>query len=467
MNLPGVAELLEVRERHARTVPRYTSYPTVPHWQPDFGEADYRDALADLADDPARDLSVYVHLPFCARRCYYCGCNAVAFHRTEAVDRYLDCLEAEVSRVVEALGPGRPVSWIHWGGGTPNVLNDTQATRVMTLLRRAFAVRPDAEVSVEMDPRVASREQVHHFRSLGFNRLSMGVQDFDPRVQAAIGRLQPESDTVDLVGWAREAGFPSVNLDLVYGLPYQTRESFGRTLRRIVELAPDRVATFSYAHLPEVRRIQQAVDASGLPDVETKLGLFRDTVEHLTGAGYEWIGLDHFARDEDELSRAARERRLARSFMGYTARSAPDLLGFGMSAIGFVAGRFVGNDADLSGYERETASGRLPVVRGHRLTAEDRRRGAVIEHLMCNLEVPLDADGARFGEPLPSLLGADLARLDGLEAEGLVVNTGDGWQVTPLGRFFVRNVAAALDPHLAAPVGGGGGARLPVFSSSV
>ncbi len=457
--LPTAAEILAAIDAHARPVPRYTSYPTVPFWSRDFGEAEYLDALAEAdASEPA---SVYVHLPFCAKRCYYCGCNAVATSRSEVIDRYLDHLEWEVRVIAECMGRRRPVDRIHWGGGTPNLLSADQAGRLMRLLTDAFALQPGAEVSIEMDPRVATPEQPAMLKALGFTRISMGVQDFDPRVQKAIGRIQPESDTVSLLENARAAGFDSVNFDLVYGLPYQTTESFRRTLDRVVELAPDRIATFSYAHLPEARRIQQAVDASGLPEPEAKLGLFLDTVDVFENAGWQWIGFDHFARAEDDLAVAARERRLLRNFMGYTTDAGSDMLAFGMSAIGFVADRFVQNSAALGDWQDTIRDGRLPVVRGWHLTDEDQVRSDIVQHLLCNLELPDDLTEARFGVDLAGALGEDIERLREMEVVGFLTRGTDRWEVTPLGRFFVRNVAASIDPWLRRTT------ELPTFSSSI
>ncbi len=458
-SLPSAADILAAIDVHARPVPRYTSYPTVPFWSRAFGEADYLDALA--ASDAGTPLSVYVHLPFCAKRCYYCGCNAVATSRSEVIDRYLDHLEWEVRVVADCLGGRRQVRRIHWGGGTPNLLGAAQTGRLMRLLTDVFDLRPDAEVSIEMDPRVATPDQPALLRALGFTRMSMGVQDFDPRVQAAIGRIQPESDTVSLLDGARAAGFDSVNFDLVYGLPYQTPESFRRTLDRVVELAPDRIATFSYAHLPEVRRIQQAVDASGLPTPETKLGLFLDAVEVFEDAGWQWIGFDHFARPEDDLAVAARERRLLRNFMGYTTGGGSNMVAFGMSAIGLVADRFVQNAPALGAWEGAIREGRLPVARGWHLTEEDRIRGAIVQHLMCNLEIPDDLASMGFDLDLDEALGDDVERLREMEAVGFLGRAPDRWEVTALGRFFVRNVAASIDPWLRRAT------ELPAFSSAI
>ena len=445
--------LFGLLKEHARPVPRYTSFPTVPFWDKEFGEADYVSALDDLGTRPDRALSVYVHPPFCGKRCYYCGCNAMVTHRPEVVDAYLDHLEREVEGVTDRIGEGRRVTQMHWGGGTPNFLTDRQTVRLFEMLARYF--------SIEMDPRVATATQPPLLRHLGFNRLSMGVQDFDPRVQAAIGRIQPESETVSLLEGARAAGFDSVNFDLVYGLPYQTTESFSRTLNRVVELAPDRIATFSYAHLPDLRKIQRAVDASGLPAPKEKLGLFLDAVDTFQEAGYQWIGFDHFARPEDELAVAARERRLLRNFMGYTTHAAPDQVAFGLSAIGCLAGRFVQNDTGLARYGEALDDCHFPVVRGHRMSRDDEMRSLVIQHLLCNLEIREDLTESEFGGPVSALLGEELKGLQPFVDEGFLGRSEGGWQVSDVGRFFVRNVAASLDPYLKRST------RLPTFSSSV
>jgi oxygen-independent coproporphyrinogen-3 oxidase len=460
--VPNRAELLRLMKEHARPVPRYTSYPTVPFWDKEFGDADYREALVEARDHAGEPLSVYVHLPFCAKRCYYCGCNAMVTHRDEVVDRYLDHVEREIEVVTGLMGRGRPVTQLHWGGGTPNFLSEAQTARVVGLLDDAFTLAPGAEVGIEMDPRIATPEQPRYLKRLGFNRMSMGVQDFDPRVQASIGRIQPEEMTVELLENARAAGFESVNFDLVYGLPYQTPESFRRTIDRVVELSPDRIAAFSYAHLPDLRKNQRAVDDSGLPDDATKLGIFLDAVETLGEAGYEWIGFDHFARPDDELAVAARERRLLRNFMGYTTRVAPDQVGFGVSAIGCLAGRFVQNDTGLARYQDALAADRLPVVRGHTLTHEDALRSAVIQHLMCNLEIPQDLTLEEFGGTVEELLPQAPERFQAYEEAGFLDRRADrGWEVRTMGRFFMRNVASELDAYLRAS------RELPVFSSSV
>ena len=438
----------ELVERFDRPGPRYTSYPTVPAWSRDFGEADYREALRALAARPGDELSVYLHLPFCARHCHYCGCNAVVSRERDAVDRYLDAVERELELVTAEIGTGRRVVQLHWGGGTPNYLKDHQVERALGLLRAAFTIDPGAEVSLEVDPRIGTPEQARFLREQGFNRISLGVQDFSPQVQKAIGRLQKRDRTERLYHACREAGFAGVNLDLVYGLPYQTPASFAETLRGIIDLAPDRVACFSYAHVPWVRPHQEKVDTTALPVGWEKFRLFLLAIELFEGAGYDWIGIDHFARRDDELAAALRERRLHRNFMGYTTRPAPHMLAFGMSGIGEVADRFVQNDADLAGYQAALAADRLPVVRGLALSDDDRLRRLVILNLMCNLELPFDLTVPAFGRPADELLAGELNRLRPYADAGLVELLPDRVRLTETGRFFARNVCMELDPYL-------------------
>ncbi len=441
-------------ERYNRPGPRYTSYPTVPVWDHGFGEEDYRAALAATAASPADTLSVYVHLPFCAERCAYCGCNATVTRHGRVVDSYLDRVERELALVVPLLGGRRQVVQLHWGGGTPNFLDEAQARRLMGLLDAAFAIDRGGEVSLEMDPRIGTREQVALYRELGFNRVSLGVQDIDPQVQVAIGRVQPFSQTEGLYEACRELGFSSINLDLVYGLPYQDAAVFGRTLEAIIGLRPDRLACFSYAHLPNARANQKQVDARGLPEPYAKFGLFQQAIERLSEAGYDWVGLDHFALAADELAVAARERRLHRNFMGYTTRPAPHMVAFGVSSIGDLGGCYVQNDAGLGRYQKSLDAGRLPVVRGMRLSHDDQQRRAAITHLMCNLELPytMAAD--------PALIDS-FSRVAAYSDEGLVTFDGERILVTELGRYFVRNLCMELDAHLPKTAG------RPLFSKTI
>lgn len=450
----------DLLQRLDRPGPRYTSYPTVPAWPDGFGEAQYREALGELAARPAESVSLYVHLPYCLKRCSYCGCNAAVPVGKGDGDRYLDALERELDIVAGLVGR-RHVVQMHWGGGTPNYGKHTQLRRTVQLVRDRFDLDADGEFSLEADPRLGTVEQVHLLRELGFNRISMGVQDFDRKVQVAIGRVQPEPLTVRFYEACRDAGFASVNMDLVYGLPHQTVTTFRRTLDRVIELNPDRLAVFGYAHVPWARQNQAAIDATALPSGPERFDLYRLAVQTLTDAGYVWIGIDHFARPDDELSRALAQKRLHRNFMGYTTRPALDLLAVGNSSISDVHDRFAQNTTEVEDYEAAVHAGHLPVVKGMHLSQDDRLRRLVILHLMCNLELPYAITEPAFGAPVDALLPESVAQLAPLEADGLVTVTGDGLQVTELGRYFLRNISMVFDAYLAR------GGEKPLFSRTV
>ena len=438
----------ELLDRYNKPGPRYTSYPTVPVWSAHFGEEDYRQALRDFAAQPNANLSIYVHLPFCAERCYYCGCNATVTKKETVVDAYLDRVEREIELVTNILGTRQRVVQMHWGGGTPNFLNAAQTERLFALIEHYFDLDRTGEISLEVDPRIGSRQQLELFKALGFNRISLGVQDIDPQVQVAIGRIQPETLTRSLYAHCRELGFESVNLDIVYGLPYQSEHTFERTLQAIIELEPDRLACFSYAHVPWVKTNQKRIDETALPGPYEKFDLFQMAIDMLTGAGYDWIGMDHFAKRNDDMAVAVREKRLHRNFMGYTTQSSPHMIAFGMSGISDLAGHFVQNDARLGDYQKTLDAGRLPVVRGHHLSSDDKLRRKVITHLMCNLELPYHLTEADTGMRVPEVLGAELERLRPFEAEGFLLFEPERLQVTTLGRFFIRNLCMELDAYL-------------------
>jgi oxygen-independent coproporphyrinogen III oxidase len=438
--MPDAPVPAELIARYDVPAPRYTSYPTVPAWTAPFGPDDYRAALAELAEAEGESLALYVHIPFCEYRCHYCACNVTLARRREVADGYLDRLERELDLVTEVLGRHRRPQQLHLGGGTPNFLTVGQSNRLAGMLESRFALGTEVERSIEADPRLVSPEQLAGLRELGFTRISFGVQDFDPVVQAAIGRLQPEAGVRQAVELARETGFEGVNVDLVYGLPSQTPARFERTLRETLALRPDRIACYNYAHVPALRPNQRLIDAGSLPSREEKFQLFRMAVDAFTGGGYQWIGLDHFAREDDELARAAREGRLRRDFMGYTTRATGHLLGFGMSAIGDVAGRFVQNVSRTGQYQRLLDRGELPVERGHRLSDDDKVRRLAILRLMCQLDLPY--------RMLPAPADESVTRLRPLVDDGLVAEAGEGYQVTPLGRWFLRNIALALDAYL-------------------
>lgn len=436
----------ELLDRYNKPGPRYTSYPTVPVWSADFGEADYRAALGRLAGAPDDELSLYMHLPYCMKRCHYCGCNSEVTHDPADFDSYLDRVEKEVGTVVAAAGKGRRAVQVHWGGGTPNYMRPQQLERAFGILADAFDIDPDGEISIECDPRLGTPEQMALLRKIGFNRVSMGVQDFHKPVQKAIGRVQSERRTVELYRACRDLDFQSVNLDLVFGLPLQNSETFARTLETVIGLGPDRVACFSYAHVPWVKANQKNIDETLLPDAHAKFDLFQQAIDTFAAAGYDWVGMDHFAKRDDELAVALRERRLHRNFMGYTTRPAPHMLAFGSSSIGEVADSFVQNSAGIADYLAGIDAGGLPVVRGHRLGPDDRLRRAAILHLMCNLELPfaMEVDGSR----VDAALAAEIERLAPFAAEGFVEIDSERVNVTGLGRFFIRNICMEFDAYL-------------------
>jgi oxygen-independent coproporphyrinogen-3 oxidase len=450
-------------ERYDRPGPRYTSYPTAVEFHPGFTAQDYGARLASAAAGAA-PLSLYVHVPFCESRCAYCGCAVIATRKRDVAATYLDYLEREIEMLATALGPRRRVVQYHWGGGTPTYLSAAQIARLDATVRRHFDIAPDAEQAIEIDPRVTSREQIALLRRLGFNRLSFGVQDFNPNVQQAIQRHQSEAETRALYWAARDAGFESINFDLIYGLPRQTVETFARTLASVVDLRPDRIAIYSYAHVPWIRPNQKAIDPLDLPDAATKRRLLGTAVDALTAAGYVSIGIDHFALPDDELAIAARERRLHRNFMGYTVRPAPDSVAVGVSAIGDVDGAFSQNHKSLARYYEALDAGRFPVERGYALSFDDKVRRYVITELMCNFHVEGAAVRDRFGVAIRDYFAAELetlARPGGPAADGLVDIGPDSLTVTPRGRLFARNVCMAFDRYLAAHEG------RPVFSRTV
>jgi oxygen-independent coproporphyrinogen-3 oxidase len=457
----GVAALLR---QYDRPGPRYTSYPTAVEFNDSFDHASYCGRLeaAALAED--EPLSLYVHLPFCEARCSYCGCMVIITQKREVAARYLTYLEREVEMLAARLGGRRRVVQHHWGGGTPTYLSPAQMQRLHDAVARHFEFAPDAEKAIEIDPRVTTHEQLVLLRTLGFNRLSMGVQDFTPDVQDAISRHQTEQQTRELYTYARGIGFDSINVDLIYGLPRQGLDTFRRTLDAVVEMRPDRIAVYSYAHVPWLRPHQKQIDASQLPDASLKFELFGSAVETFLGGGYAPIGMDHFALPEDELAQAAARRRLHRNFMGYTTRPAPDMLGLGVSAIGDVRGAFAQNHKKLPHYYQAIEAGTFPIERGYALSADDLVRRHVITQLMCNFHVDYATVETQFGVRFDDYFRGEL---DELSAAGGPVTDGfldigrRALDVSARGRLFVRNICMTFDRYLPAHQG------KPVFSRTI
>ncbi|HEU4700461.1 MAG TPA: oxygen-independent coproporphyrinogen III oxidase [Gemmatimonadales bacterium] len=448
--------------------PRYTSYPSAAHFGDTVDEAAVRERLDALRADPAataRDLSLYVHLPFCQSLCWYCGCTTVITRDRSQGAAYLARLARELEVVGALAGAGpearRRVGQVHLGGGTPTFLAADELRELGRLLWTYFAPAADVEAGVEIDPRRLTLAQVEALAEAGFNRASIGVQDHDPVVQRAVNRIQTPAETARAVAWLRGAGFASVNVDLIYGLPHQSPATFARTLDDVLALAPDRLAVFGYAHVPWMRPAQRLLERAALPDAEARVDLLACAIERLTAAGYVHVGLDHFARPEDELAVAQRAGTLQRNFQGYSTRGGADLLAFGMSAISFAGGLYWQNHKALDAYAAALDAGRLPVARGYALTADDHVRGRVIMRLMCDLRLDWPALSAELGLDVADYLAAEIASLDDLEADGLVARGPAGLAVTDAGRLLVRNVAMRFDPHVRA------GPATPRYSRTV
>lgn len=429
--------------------PRYTSYPTALQFRDEFDPADYLRAAADPGAS-ATDLSLYFHIPFCDTVCFYCGCNKVATKNRAHARPYVDGLKREMALQAACFDTRRPVSQLHWGGGTPTFLSHDEMAELMAAAREHFTLLADSEgeYSIEVDPREASPETIAHLRTLGFNRLSLGVQDFDPVVQRAINRIQPLDMTVSVMQAARATGFHSIGVDLIYGLPHQTVDSFSRTLDTMIELAPDRLSVFAYAHMPQLFKMQRQMDPATLPSPAMRLAILQRVVERLTGAGYVYIGMDHFALPTDELARAQAQRTLHRNFQGYSTRAECDLIGFGASSIGKVGDVYAQNVKDLPGYAAAIDAGKLAITRGVRLTADDRLRRDVITQLMCNLELRFDEFEAAYGIRFADTFEPELERLRGFEQDGLVSVSGHKLEVQMAGRMLVRNIAMVFDRYL-------------------
>ena len=429
--------------------PRYTSYPTADRFDERFGAAESRTELERLrAVADGASLSVYVHIPFCESVCYYCACNKVVTRHHERAGEYLDALEAELALVVTSLGMGKPVSQLHFGGGTPTFLSDAELDRLMRALRRDFSIGAEAEMSIEVDPRTVTPARLGHLRALGFNRISFGVQDFDAAVQKAVHREQSFESVRELMASARELGFGSINADLIYGLPRQTAESFARTVTQIAALRPDRIALYAYAHLPERFKPQRRIVADELPNGAARVAMLGGAVAGFLAHGYDYIGMDHFALPDDALAVAKREGRLQRNFQGYSTQPDCDLVALGVSAIGRLGATYQQNAKTLPEYYAALAQGRLPVVRGLRLSDDDLLRRDVIMALMCQGRVEFDEIAREHDIDFRERFAGELGQLAALVAAGLVDLHADAIEVTASGWFVVRAVAMVFDRYL-------------------
>lgn len=435
-----------VLEKYNRPGPRYTSYPTAPVWKDDFGPDDLEKYYA-IADERATPLSLYMHLPFCESLCLFCACNVSIQKDKSVAIPYLAALKREIEHVAKHVSRARPVIQFHWGGGTPTYLSPAQLADLFAFTRERFSFAPDAEIGLEVDPRVTSREHLETLRRLGFNRLSMGIQDFEPTVQQTIHRVQPYELTRNLITAARELGFGSLNIDLIYGLPYQTAETFRATIAQALTLEPDRVAMFSYAHVPWLKK-QQGSFAAHLPEGREKFAIFRAGLEGFLNAGYIYIGMDHFARPGDELAVAQQNRTLHRNFQGYTTKAGADLYGMGVSAISSIGRAYAQNSREIPAYQTAVKDRGIATMRGYRLSDDDEVRRAVIGRLLCHTVIFKREIEREFGIEFDEYFAGELDRLTEPRDEGLVVLGADEIRVTPLGRIFIRNVAMTFDRYL-------------------
>lgn len=429
--------------------PRYTSYPTAVQFSPDFTEADYRQQAAK-SNQSGRDLSLYFHLPFCDTICYYCACNKVITKdRTKAIP-YLETLHKEIAMQGQLFDSSRKVNQLHWGGGTPTFISHQQMTELMQVTRQHFNLHDDdsGEYSIEIDPREVTRESIKLLRDIGFNRMSLGVQDFDPAVQKAVNRIQSEEQTINALSSAREFGFKSISTDLIYGLPLQTPESFSATLQRIIEIDPDRISLFNYAHMPELFKPQRRINEADMPSAELKLSILKSSIEQLINAGYVYIGMDHFAKPDDELSIAQQQGKLYRNFQGYATHADCDLVGMGITSIGTIDNSFAQNVKTLDEYQALINADKLAVFRGVRIDQDDLIRRDVIMQLICHFSLNFANIEAKHSINFSSYFSKEIERLAAMRDDGLIELNDQTITVTGKGRLLIRNICMTFDRYL-------------------
>jgi oxygen-independent coproporphyrinogen-3 oxidase len=443
---------LELVKKYNVAGPRYTSYPPATKFTDAVTWPEMAERILEN-NRTERDLSLYFHIPFCETLCWYCGCTTVITLNHAQGAGYVDYLGKEVAQMSTLLNPRRKVAQLHWGGGSPTFLSPDEIRKLGEIIHRHFTFSPEVEAGVEIDPRRLTRDHIVALREIGFNRASLGVQDFDAVVQQAVHRIQPRELTQQVLTWVRELGFSSINFDLIYGLPHQTVESFNRTLDDVLALEPDRLAVFSYAHVPWVKPAQKILEQKILPSPEVKLELLKTVIERLTENNrYVYIGMDHFARPNDELAVAQKRKQLQRNFQGYSTRAGADIYGFGMSSISQIPDAYWQNEKDLVKYYAALDTGKVPLVRGYFVTEEDKIRRETIMRVMCDLSLDYAAMSQRLGINFTSLFEREIESLAPFEADGLVRRSPAGMEVTDTGRLFIRNIAMTFDNTLA-PVG--------------
>ncbi len=436
----------EILDRYNVPGPRYTSYPTAPEWVDSFGPADFERSIIE-SNKGGHPLSLYMHLPFCQSLCLFCGCNVVINKNHEVSIPYLEKLKWEIDQLSKRLDRSRPVVQFHWGGGTPTYQSAGQLEDLFLYAKERFSIAPDAEIGIEVDPRATNEEQVRALRRLGFNRISMGIQDFNPVVQKTIHRIQPYESTRELFDLCRSLSFESINIDLIYGLPHQTPDSFVDSVEKVIGMNPDRVAMFSYAHVPWLKK-QQGSFARHIPQGMEKYKIFRAGIERFTRAGYVYIGMDHFARPDDELCVAQQNRTLHRNFQGYTTKAGADLFGMGVSSISGFDHYYAQNFREIKTYYAAIDEGRVPTMRGMILDDDDVLRRAVISRLLCHCVLHKKEIESEFNLAFDEYFADALPRLKALEDDGLVALSPESITITSLGRIFIRNVGMVFDKYL-------------------
>jgi oxygen-independent coproporphyrinogen-3 oxidase len=447
-NVKFNADLLQ---KYNQAVPRYTSYPPATELTPDFDQDLFRGAIA-MGNYKKTPLSLYCHIPFCLKPCYFCGCNTIITQYKPAATSYLDYLIRHIEQVAPLVRGDRQVQQLHWGGGTPNYLNLQQVEQLWATIHHHFNFEENAEISIEINPCEVTRDYIFSLRNLGFNRISFGIQDFNTQVQEAVNRIQPEDQLFNVMHWIREADFDSVNVDLIYGLPYQTLETFTNTIHKTIELDPDRIAVFSFAYVPWLKPLQKRMPESALPSAAEKLQILQMTIAELTKNNYVFIGMDHFAKPDDELAIAQEAGELHRNFQGYTTKPESDLLGFGMTSISMLQDVYIQNHKRLKDFYGAIDLKQLPIEKGVQLTQDDLIRRTLIMELMCQfrLSAPELENKYHLGFDLDfnDYFQRELFFLNDLEKDGLIHRSSDGFQVTSSGRLLIRNIAAVFDIYL-------------------
>jgi len=452
----------DVLKRFNQQGPRYTSYPTAPMFTTDFTADDFRNEVVATNEDNDRPLSLYLHFPFCAKLCYFCGCTMRVTHDRKLISQYNDYIKRELDIIAPRVSRNRKVVQMHWGGGTPSYLLPEEIREIGDYIKERFTFDQDIEASVEIDPRNMVRDHIEAFADAGFNRTSFGVQDFNLQVQQAINRVQSEEITRQVVIWAREFGFQSINLDLIYGLPYQTLDTFAETVDKVVDISPERIAVFNYAHVPWLKKHQAVMNQDAMPSPDQRLAILEMTSKKLADAGYEYIGMDHFAKPTDELAIAQKEGTLYRNFQGYSTKAGADLYAFGMSAISQFENIYAQNNKDFKEYYAAVDAGRPATRVGYRMTADDHIRKEVIMQLMCDLELDKRQIEKKFGINFEEYFRHDIPKLDQFIGEGLLTNDADKIRVLGSGILIIRNIAMCFDAYLEEMM-----RTRPVFSKTV